>query len=319
VTFESHYTAAGSTRPALRTIFKGIWPWMLKTDASPSLFRSFKDEGFSTLALIPTLYIVEGTNDWLRDGVDDFSALVPGAVKAYPPADQMTDRLLEKLVAFRGQRFFAWAHYFDPHRPYDAEGRNEREQYVGEVARVDREVGRLLDALEKQGMLDRMLVLLTSDHGEEFGEHAGLHHGFFLYEESVRVPLIVRAPGGKVRGRVKAPTSSFDLGPTLLALAGIEPLGGHAFGMSLFDARPNRAVFTSASLGAGATTAKGTFGVVKNRQKLMIDPRYGSAELYDLTNDPAETTNRIDERPEVAAALARLLRAELVKSGVKAK
>jgi arylsulfatase A-like enzyme len=317
VVFRAHYTAAGSTRPAIHTLFQGRFPWMARKHAGPNLFRIFRDHGFRTLIVLPNDYPLKG-NAWLKDGVDQLVAESRPAMPRGPVADQTTDALLRGLEQVGTTPFFAWAHYLDPHEPYDAEGRDDRERYVGELARVDHEIARLLATLETRGLLLRTLVVLTADHGEEFFEHGGENHGLAVYEESIHVPLIFRAPGGRVRGNVEVPTSGLDLGPTLLELAGVRPdapFGG--FGDNLFDAAPGRSVF-AVNQGLRAVTAPATsFAAVRGRFKLAYAPFYESAELYDLHSDVRETRNLVDEYPGVASALARDLRKVLKKSGLR--
>jgi hypothetical protein len=317
VVFRAHYTAAGSTRPAIRTLFQGRFPWMSRKQSGPNLFRIFNDHGFRTLVVLPNEYPLQG-NEWLRDGVDQLFAESRPKMPRGPVADQTTDALLRGLERVGTAPFFAWAHYLDPHEPYDAEGRNDRERYFGELVRVDKEIARLLATLETRGLLARTLVVLTADHGEEFFEHGGEHHGLMAYEESIHVPLIFRAPGGGVRGTVEVPSSGLDLGETLLGIAGVRldaPFGG--FGEDLFDATPGRTVF-AVNQGLRAITAPATsFAAVRGRFKLVYAPFYESAELYDLHSDPGEMLNLVDQYPGVAAALARDLKKTLKKSGLK--
>jgi hypothetical protein len=317
VVFRSHYTAAGSTRPAIHTLFQGTWPWMDGKRLGPSLFRVFRDRGFRTLAVLPNDYPLQG-NEWLRNGIDELVTDSRPALPRGPVAEQTTDALLRGLEKVGSAPFFAWAHYLDPHAPYDAEGKNARERYAGELARVDKEVGRLFAKLEATGLLARTLVVLSADHGEEFFEHGGENHGLVLYEESIRVPLMVRAPGGVVRGRVDVPSSGLDLAPTLLELAGAhldEPFGG--FGENLFEASPGRTVFAVSKGLRDVTAPSLSFAAMRGRYKLVYAPFYESAELYDLHSDPHETRNLIDEYPSVASALARDLAKVLRKSGLR--
>jgi len=121
-------------------------------------------------------------------------------------ADKVSDAALSELSKpeLLQQPFFLWLHYVDPHSEYVAHqgfdfGSSSRQRYDGEVAFVDQHVGRVLDALEKSLVYDRTAIIVTSDHGEAFGEHGMIRHGFELGEELVRVPLIVRVPGVSAR------------------------------------------------------------------------------------------------------------------------
>lgn len=139
-------------------------------------------------------------------------------------SDEQSDAAIKLLSApeLASQRFFMWMHFVDPHAEYAAHpehdfGRKPRERYAGEVAFVDAQLGRVLAALEASSFGGRTAVVITSDHGEAFGEHGMIRHGFELWEELVRVPLIVKVPGVAAR-RVTARRSAIDVVPTLLDL-----------------------------------------------------------------------------------------------------
>ena len=131
----------------------------------------------------------------------------------------VVSRELEQLETHQGQ-FFFWAHWVDPHAEYvpHAEfdfGTDSRQRYDGEVAYVDAAIGRVLDTLEASSFADRTVVIVTSDHGEAFGEHGMIRHGFEVWEELVRVPLLVFVPGAPP-GRIDVPRSIIDVAPTIL-------------------------------------------------------------------------------------------------------
>lgn len=141
--------------------------------------------------------------------------------------DKLTDAAIALLAKTDGgaHPFFLWVHYVDPHAAYvpHAEfsfGSKGRDLYDGEVAFVDRHLGRLLAVLEQPPFAERTAVLLTSDHGEAFGEHGLYRHGFEVWEELVHVPLVVRVPR-VAAGRVETKRSAIDLVPTILELFGL--------------------------------------------------------------------------------------------------
>lgn len=143
--------------------------------------------------------------------------------------DRLSDRIIAELdqPELETKQFFLWSHYIDPHAEYVAHddfdfGHRGRERYDGEIAFVDHHFGRVLAALEKKSFAARTIVIVTSDHGEAFGEHELYRHGFELWEELVRVPLIVYVPGAEPR-RVPVRRSAIDLAPTVLELFGVAP------------------------------------------------------------------------------------------------
>ena len=136
-------------------------------------------------------------------------------------------------------RFLLWTHFMDPHKDYLTHpgfgrfGDDHRGRYDQEVAFTDHHIGRMLERFAKLPAAKRTVIILTADHGEAFGEHGRKFHGRELWEEIIRVPLVVAGPGIAPR-RIARPTSHIDLFPTLLALFGEEiPEGVH--GKSLLD------------------------------------------------------------------------------------
>lgn len=298
VSFDRFIAAAPITRWALRAIVAG----MHVDERAPAhtLAELLKARGLATfhVSTFPSLV----RDPIVRRGFDVVDESLVGLFNAPVSAPQTTDAFLRHLAAAGDRPFFGWVHYLDPHAPYDGEGWAARTRYDGEVARVDVELGRLLAALEQAGRLEETLIVVVADHGEEFGDHGGEHHGQTLYEEVIRVPLFVRAPGGKVTGRVATPVTGLDLGPTLLALLGVErPAEFAPGGLDAFDAPAGRPMVVH--------IPTRQVGIIHGRWKLVFHRRFGAAELYDLKADPAERHNLVDERPDVAAALARRLAA----------
>jgi hypothetical protein len=188
-----------------------------------------------------------------------------------------------------------WVHYLDPHEPYEKKpgfdlGRSDADRYDSEVAFTDHHIGRLLAAV---GRLRRAaIVVVTADHGEEFGDHGGHYHGHSLYDEQVRVPLVIAAPG--IEPSVSStPVELIDLAPTLARLVGIDPpptLRGQDLRELLVGAElPERAVFSEVDTKRM---------VVRGRWKLIHDWRRETDEVYDLEADAAELRNRVDEAPQ---------------------
>jgi len=234
-------------------------------------------------------------------------------------ADKVSDAALSELAKpeLLQQPFFLWVHYVDPHSEYVPHqgfdfGSSSRQRYDGEVAFVDHHVGRVLEALEKSLVYDRTAIIVTSDHGEAFGEHGMIRHGFELWEELVRVPLIVRVPGVSPR-HLQVRRSAIDLAPTILDLCGVAPpapdanssdfLSGSSLVPDLLNpAEPAaRAVFID--MAAGPNNA--------DRQALIDDDRKLVASggrplsLYDLAADPGETRDLLDDAAQAEPMIAK--------------
>jgi arylsulfatase A-like enzyme len=244
--------------------------------------------------------------------------------------------------------FFLWVHLFDPHAPYREHPAAIRDAvpefdelasaarvrmgatvivrylerlqvtadsaeldyalalYDGEIRRTDALIGRLLRSVAPD---DDALVVVTSDHGEEFLDHGGFGHGDTLFEEAVRVPLIVRLPGQAHAGRVvDAPVSLIDIAPSVLTSVGVPPAAGIQ-GRSLVPALegaalPDLSVFASLDRMSGERSRSIRLGRWKYVWAVS-DPR--SHRLFDLGDDPLERRNLIRSRPRVAEGLARNL------------
>jgi choline-sulfatase len=213
--------------------------------------------------------------------------------------------------------WFLWVHYYDPHAPYeppavDLAERFRATPYDGEIAFVDRQLGRLLQALGERAETDRTLVLVTSDHGESLGEHGEATHGIFIYDATIRVPWVMAGPGVGA-GRVpRTVVRSIDVAPTLLDYAGLAPrksVDGRsvrpaADGREMPDAPSySESLYAEMELGWAPVHAWRTAGF-----KLIETTR---PELYDLSQDPSETVNRFGDQPARAADLRRGLAAAL--------
>ena len=197
-----------------------------------------------------------------------------------------------------------------------AQARLNERLYDADVAAADEQVRRLFVDLEERGFLDdHTVVAITSDHGEEFLEHGGTSHGFTLYEESVRVPLILLGRGVPRGHRVRENVSLVDLAPTLLELLGIAAPPRFE-GRSMLRGPdqspgpvPSDEVLLQLELMFGNDTARRRHlrAIVRHDDKLLTR-RDGSAEAYDLASDPLETRQR--ESSELVALREALFSAE---------
>jgi choline-sulfatase len=233
-------------------------------------------------------------------------------------------RFLEWLdrwkVAEPRKPFFSWVHIFDPHAPYDpiaADRMLAITPYDGEIAGADRAVGMLLDGLRKDHLLDNTIVVLTADHGESLGEHGEKTHAIFVYDATIRVPLILRYPRLLPRGKTyTGSVSSVDIVPTLLSALRL-PGGRETQGMDLLDALAGRKpppehpqVIESLLSEVGFGMAP-LAGIRSNGYKFIRAPR---PELYNLKTDPRELTNLYSADPRRAAVLDQELERVLAES-----
>jgi tetratricopeptide (TPR) repeat protein len=211
------------------------------------------------------------------------------------------------LKTLTSDRFFLFLHLYEPHKPYRAPDRfADLAPYDGEVAYADEIVGTLFARLKERGFYDRATIVVLADHGEGLGDHIEEEHGLFLYDEVIRVPWIMRLPGGQSAGRrIKDPVQHIDLLPTLAALSGLTPppgLRGRDLSVALF----NRGSLTPQGIYAEALYPRYHFGwsellsLTDDRYRYIKAPR---EELYDLERDPGERKNIAGERQPAATAL----------------
>ena len=178
--------------------------------------------------------------------------------------------------------------------------------YDAEVAQNDRAFGELLDELEARGMAEDTAVIYVSDHGEEFAEHGRWEHGLSLYEEVLRVPLVMRLPGAAPR-RIEAPAQHVDLLPTLLGYLGIEapPTDGRDLLAARRPGDDPPDVYTHLDVDGHRAAS-----VMRGRYKLVLpqSPSQGTAPmLFDLETDPEERQNLAAERPDIVERMLALL------------
>lgn len=194
----------------------------------------------------------------------------------------------------------------EPERFTPADAAFLRAAYDRELEATDALVGRLVAALEAAGVLGRTLVVVTSDHGEQFLEHGLLvHGGNGLYEEVLRVPLLIAGPGVEP-GVVEEPTGGIDVFPTVFALAGVEApeeLAGRA--------RTGRAAASGEEPSPVVATSGSAWKLVTGRWSYIVSEKYDREELYDLAADPGERHDLAAERPELVAELRHQLATEI--------
>lgn len=209
------------------------------------------------------------------------------------------EALAEKLLGQVQGRFFAWFHFLDPHdqyMPHDkdgipAYGPTMRDRYDAEVTFTDRYVGKLLDFVEQQPWGKKTAIVITSDHGESFGEHGRYAHGFELWENLVRVPLFFVVPGLAPR-RIDVPRSAIDLAPTLCELFGVEPDASAGFeGKSLVPEllggkAEERDVVIDLPMTSDNDKRR---AIVHGSKKVIAFGKEEALKVFDLAADPEES------------------------------
>jgi arylsulfatase A-like enzyme len=251
----------------------------------------------------------------------------------YRVASQINAEVFAWLEKFSKKPFFLFINYMDPHdsyfppSPFDSlfgeEGRihihrfvpalkrhlglmGRREylrylgtQYDGEIAYVDRELGRLFEKIRGLGIYESSLIVVTSDHGEFLGEHSLRWHGTYMYEEVLRVPLLIKFPFSSRTGVEANPIQMVDIGPTIFDILRL-PLPGDLSGTPYGDPeKPIVGEFFKSTLGVGVHRV-----LYQGKHKLMHYTQSRNSELYDLGEDPGETRDLSKEKERAVLKLS---------------
>ncbi|HEY6562669.1 MAG TPA: sulfatase-like hydrolase/transferase [Polyangiaceae bacterium] len=332
VVFDNAYALASYTSKSLPPMLIGKYP--SETDRGWSHFNRFgkrdtfvqerlQSAGVRTVSVQGYWYFFQAGVGFERgfDVVD--SSAAPRVVQMEGDksanSDKLSDAALEQLKKPENtaKRFFCWVHYIDPHTEYVLHegfdfGKGSRERYDSEVAFVDHHVGRILEHVEKSDLGKRTAIIVTSDHGEAFGEHGMIRHGFELWEELVRVPLIVYVPGVAPR-RIQERRSAIDVVPTLLELYGQKPpsgegddfVSGESLMPDLFPApgrQPEKKI-VFVDMPAGPNNADRQAFIENDLKLITSDTR--PLGLYDLRKDPAEKHDLLDEPEQKEKVVSR--------------
>jgi len=315
--FTTVHTPAPLTLPAHATILTGLGlqhhgvrdniGYALPADV-PTLAEEFLANGWATAAFVGG-YPLDHAFGLARgfDLYDDTMTRTPADGReghTERRAEEVVDAALGWLSGHGDGPFFLWVHVFDVHDPYEApapfNGRHA-EPYDDEAAYTDDVLGRLFDALTtREGQAPWIVV--TADHGEALGEHGETTHGVFLYDSTVRVPLVIVPPEGAPAPRVvESPASLVDIAPTVLEAAGLPALS-YADGLSLMrELSPKAGESDPASRSFYLESIHGRqrygwaplAGFVEWPEKYVTAPR---PELFDLGRDPRETDNLFETK-----------------------
>jgi arylsulfatase A-like enzyme len=352
------YAPSSTTAPSHATLFTSLYPITHRVlrngrvllPTHETLAERMHERGWATAGFVSSYVLAErfGLGQGFELWDDDFEPATATTDKEGWQAegvdavdrrgDATTRRVLSWLERDRDPErpFFLFVHYFDPHSPYvpppeladkfppaSGPGQGLRPlvaRYDAEIAFADQQIGELLAALDRLGLADDTLVAITADHGEGLMQHGQMGHGVQIYEEQVRVPLLLRWPGRLPAGRVvEGAVSLIDLAPTLLELVGLPSATGGMQGRSLApvlagDARvnPQRPIFLyrrefEPGRMEGLPVAGEKFGVRLGAFKLVLGPEEGTRELFDVLHDPREREDLAGAEPARAAELEKLI------------
>ncbi len=311
---------------SLPAVSTGVRHAFAKVDDQASLLaEDFRDAGYATACF--STNVNAGPRQGLDRGFDSFFDHIAFHWMKDQARTVPIDDVVSWMERHRQRPTFLYVHTAEPHYPYEAPepfrnrfaknqsqatvqrrgGRQERAQYDEEVAFADQRFHDFWDQLEEKGLTKGMITVVTSDHGEEFGEHGAARHGLNLHAETIRVPLLIHGPSDLVpaRGRIDVAVQLLDVRPTLLDLAGVKT-DAQMLGKSL---RP---------LLAGESTREWEERILFASTFQPKPPRYSltklpwrlifaatksaskSFKLFDVSKDPRETKNVIAQHPQVA-------------------
>jgi arylsulfatase A-like enzyme/cytochrome c-type biogenesis protein CcmH/NrfG len=333
--FDRAYAAAPITLPSHATLMTGRYPpghgsrdnGMHVSRTVPTIATELKARGFKTAAFIAAFPLDHQFG--LDRGFDVYSDRLPrgpdGKQANERPASQVVDEAIAWLSSnVRGarltsspepratstDRFFLWLHVFEPHAPYGdpADRRPVLERYDQEIGVANRELLRLLNAIE--AVARDTVVIVAGDHGEAFGEHGEFSHSIFVYDTTLRVPLVMRGPGIPTQHRadragsvVDDPVTLADVAPTAMRLLGFTMPDADGIDLSPALAGgtlPRREIYAESFAPFMEFGWAPLRAIRSGHWKFIAAPK---PELFDVGNDASEQTNVVDSQPTVARDL----------------
>jgi choline-sulfatase len=323
VRFDRAYATAPITLTSHASLLTGRYPLghgsrhngMAINPSIPTLATTLDAAGFATGAFVSAFPLDRRFG--LQRGFDVYDDVVERGPDGKPlnerPGPETARRARQWLDAHRAQRFFLWLHLFDPHAPYGdpetAASRSVAARYDDEIATADRAAALVLDGLGDAAA--STLVVMTSDHGEAFGEHDEIGHSIFVYDTTLRVPLVMRGPGVPQGKSLQTPVTLVDIAPTVLGLLGRADVSFDADGTGLglvlaSDTMGERTLYAESYAPQFDFGWSALRSVRDARFKFIEAPR---AELFDLSTDPSEARNlEAQDSRQAANMRARLQR-----------
>lgn len=325
VLFRQALSPVPFTRPAHSSMLTGTYPpthgvrlnnTEILADDNVTLAEILREAGYQTAAFVSGFPL--DAKFGLSQGFDTYDCrFTRNMAGSSEPAERTAEDVSRPALAWLEQHaakpFFLFLHYYDAHLPYEPPppyaSDYANEPYSGEIAYVDSWIGQVVDRLRALGAYDNTLLVITADHGESLGEHGESSHGYFVYQSTQHVPLVIRAPHGRKGREFTGRVSLVDLMPTVLDLTGLKTpaaVQGASLRNGLEGGRaPDvpRALYLE-SLQPAQFQCSPLNGIVEGPWEYIRAPRQ---ELYDLTKDPDEKSNVIESEPQVAQRLRQRL------------
>ncbi|HEY0590132.1 MAG TPA: sulfatase, partial [Thermoanaerobaculia bacterium] len=313
VLFTNAWSHSPLTLPSHATIMTGALPAMhgvrdntgFRLAAGvPNLASALHSSGYATAAAVSAFILREATGiNAGFEAYDDELVRLRGETSLghiQRPGDATMAVAKAWIAAHEDRPFFYFLHLYEPHSPYEPPepfASRYPSPYDGEVAHSDAIVGRFLAFLKEQGIYDRAMIVLVSDHGEGLGDHGEDEHGIFLYREAIEIPMLVKLPGQALAGEASdAAVGLLDVAPTILRRAGVAP-PKEMDGVPLFDGDriaeiPARPLYSETFYPRFHFGWSELHSLVDGGEHFIEAPR---PELYDLGSDPGERRNLIEQ------------------------
>ena len=328
LTFPSHCSILTGTYPIYHQVHNNGTYYLnpdLLTVAEILKGRGFKTAAFVSSFTVDSRFGLDQGFDFYDDKFAEEEVFK--ALKSERKADKIYTSFSNWLDKNGTQQFFCWVHFFDPHLPYDPPSPFKEEflekPYDGEIAYMDYYIGKTVEKLKEKNILNKTLIILAGDHGEAFGEKEVAGHGVFLYDVTMKVPLIFYAENNLPKGKVvKSRVRLIDIMPSILGMLDIA-MSEEIQGISLLPYIEGR---EKDDLGSYIETYyprenygwSELIGLIDGDWKYIQAPK---EELYNLKKDPEEEKNAINEEKKVVSDMKNKLR-DIIKnysSGLEAE
>jgi len=311
ILYENAHSVAPLTLPAHASILTGLvpprhgirnnGPWLLPQSAR-TLAEAAREGGYQTAAFVAAVVLDRAFA--LDQGFETYSGpAIAARQEHYEVASLSAREVVDRAITWLAVRdparpFFLWIHLFEPHQPYVPPPEfmtpdMGTDTYLGEIATMDHEIGRLLAHLQEKALSTSTAILVVGDHGEALGEKGEETHGVLCYEQSLHVPFILARPDGERAGeRSRAQVSIADVAPTLAEAMGVV-LADDLDGTSLWSGDPPeaRGVYFESYMGYLELASSPLAGWIDARGKYLES---STPEFYRLDSDPLEQTSDLE-------------------------
>lgn len=341
ILFKNATSQAPLTLPSHSSIFTSTYPFFhgvrdnggfyLESD-KVTLAEELKEHGWATSAFIGAFVLdsrwgLDQGIDYYYDNFDLAKYKTISLDSVQREGGEVIEPFFQWLEENYQQKFFSWIHLYDPHTPYDPPEPYKTNYsnrpwglYDGEIAYVDFLIGKVLNNLQEKNILEKTLIVIVGDHGESLGQHRESGHGFFIYDATTLVPLIIQIPSVKLQGKViNAQVQTIDIMPTLLLTLGLsippDVQGKSLIPLIMGENPGNERCSYSESFYPRYHYGWSELQSLRNsRYKYIKAPK---PELYDLTKDPKEQENVYRQNSSIAEELEQKLESLIEQNSAK--